>query len=348
MDAIIIAGGLGTRLFPLTLSTPKSCIPLLDVPLINYPMALAKEFGCERVVIAGGHLVDKIKQAIFNDKSGAVKSPYKFANEKIEFSEEAEPMGTGGAVAKAINTYALQAPLLVMNGDVVTDMSPKNFLKAYKKYNHTTILGCEIKNHRGFGVLEIDESGIVSSFREKEEVNANQTAFINGGVYILEKDAVESILHQQGEFALETTVFPELAEKGKLYSFKHSGFWRDVGTLNSFFFTQFDILGYWLTTGRKMFFGERDNFALFKDFIYIHSQANICKGCDLFHRVIAMRGCLVGTGSRLQNVILLPYAEVGKDCHLSNVIVDAGTTVPDGSSISDRVISRDREELLVL
>lgn len=348
MDAIVIAGGLGTRLFPLTLSTPKGAIPILDVPLVAYPLALAEEAGCERAVIAGGHLLGRIEQTLL-EAMQAKQSGEARLSVSVEFVEEPEPVGTGGAIANVLAKRKIEPPVIVMNGDIVSDVSVNAMLEAHRKASYpATLLTVQVHNPAGLGILEVSEDGIVCSFIEKGEPTDKPPYFINGGIYIFEGEVLDMISSIGGEFALETKIFPRLAEEGKLFAFTHKGFWRDVGTLESYFLTQFDILGYWLTRTRNIFFGQRDEFLLFRDLIYIHKSTKLGENCDLFHRAIVMRDCEIGDGSRLQNTILLPGAKVGKRCELTGVIVDAKTRVSDGSKVSEKILSCDREELLIL
>ncbi len=349
MDAVIIAGGLGTRLFPLTLSIPKSLIPFLDLPLIVYPMAVAREMDCKSIAIAGGHLSEMLKSRLSSfvglspDDSLASEG-----NLTLKFVEEKEPLGTGGALANAIQSLCLVPPILVMNGDVITDVSAREFLSFHKKRGTSATLLCsQVSVPERYGAIEVS-GGSVTSFREKGERIGEPPYFVNAGIYIFEEDAVRRTTSISGAFSLEEVIFPALAKEGKLSAFSHQGLWQDVGTLASYFRTQFDVLGYWLTRGREKFLGDREDFSLFRDFVYIHKEAKIGRGTDLFHRVIVMKGAEIGSGCRLQNVIALPYSRVGNGCNLTSVTVDSETVVPNDTVASDRIFSKDRAELLTL
>jgi len=352
VDAIIIAGGLGTRLYPLTLRCPKAAIPFLDVPIICYQLKLALDAGCRRVIVAGGHQFEKLKETLTLAEDYLRQVFPELSQIEIHLLTEEEPLGTGGAVANAIRVAGVSAPAFVMNGDILSDVDARELWKCYESSGgKSVILAPSVSDARHYGSLLIESFGAedrIVRFTEKGETDGKPPYPINGGAYILGSDAINAIASRDGEFSLERQIFPELAKEGKLVAKKHQGFWRDVGTLESFMKTQLDVLGVWLTEGREKFFGMRDDFALFRDFIYIHNSVALGKSCDLFHRVVLMRKCKVGSGSRLQNAVALPGAVVEENCQLTSVLIDADTLVPSGTILSQSVISRGKIEPLTL
>ena len=334
MEVVIIAGGYGTRLYPLTLRCPKSLLPFLDRPLIEYQMDLAREAGCERVFAATGHL------------SADIEAYVNGCGFDVHLVEEDEPLGTGGAVALALRSAHLQPPVMVLNGDIMCDIAPRSLLETHERLGGwLTIVAAEVPDASSFGTLTLDEVGNLAAFDEKLPGEAgDKPTPVNAGIYLLGDEACNDLASREGTFSLEQDFFPELARKGRIRVHRHKGFWRDVGTLESYFKTQFDVLGYFLTMGRENFSGDRDDFSLFRDFIYIHKDVKIGESCDLFHRVILMRGAKLGEGCYLRNCIVLPGGIVGNKCKLESVIVNSDTTVPDGTEAEFRVFSGDREE----
>ncbi len=334
MDAIILAGGLGTRLYPLTLATPKSLLPFLDRAIIEYQIDIACEAESERIVAAAGHMAD-------------ILSGYALcADLGIECVEEDSPLGTGGAIANVIRDKGLCAPLLALNGDILCDIAPRSLVATAEALGTpATITAAPVEDATAFGTLEISKTGILSSFREKDATaKLEKRSMVNAGIYYLDERAVNRLACMEGAFSMETDFFPTLASEGGVGVHVHNGFWRDIGTLELYFKTHFDILGYFLMMGTANFGGKRGDFALFKDFIYIHNQTVLGAGCDLFHRVVLMKGAEIGEKSLLRNCIVLPGALIGKGCKLETVIVDAGYSVPDGAVISNKVLSQAHEE----
>ena len=338
MEAVIIAGGYGTRLYPLTLTRPKSLLPFLDRPIIAYQMDLILEARCEKICAATGHLSTDIET---------------YVNEcgfNVHQVEEDEPLGTGGAVALALRSAQLQPPVIALNGDIVCDIAPRSLLETHERSGSwLTIAAADVVDASGLGALTTNEDGKLLAFDEKPSVeNGDDRTLVNAGIYLLGDEACDDLVSRKGAFSLERDVFPELARKGLVHVHRHKGFWRDVGTLESYFRTQFDVLGYFLTMGRENFAGDRDDFALFRDFIYIHQDAQLGSNCDLFHRVILMRGAQVGDDCFLRNCIILPGAIVGSGCKLESIIVDSSTTIPDGTKTESRIFSHDREEVFAI
>lgn len=341
MDAVIIAGGLGTRLYPLTLAYPKILIPLLDRPLVSYLLDLTERAGCERVILAAGHLSDELKEHFSNrsderEAAGTISGPAP----PVVFAEEEEPLGTGGAVANAVRQEKVSGPLLVFNGDIVTDLEPRSLVGTHERCGGSAALvGYRVRDAKGFGLLRVDDDGRIAAFEEKSERPGDPPYVINAGIYYLDSEAVGRLASKQGAFSLERDFFPELAEQGQLFAHRHGGFWADVGTLESYFNTQFAVLRYWFTIGRENLGGMRSDFSLFKDFIYLHQNAKLGKKCELFHRVIVMDGAELGDGCWLRDVVVLPGARIGVGCRLATAIVDRGTQVPSGTDAENVVFS---------
>lgn len=340
MDAIILAGGLGTRLYPLTLSTPKSLLPFLDRAIIEYQIDIACEARCERIVAASGHMADMLSGYALCADLG------------IECVQEDNPLGTGGAIANVIRDKGLCGPLLALNGDILCDIAPRSLVAAAEALGTpATITAAQVEDASAYGTLEMTKEGMLTAFREKDSAakpakadKPEKRSMINAGIYYLDEKAVKRLACIEGAFSMETDFFPALAAEGGVGVHLHNGFWRDIGTLELYFKTHFDILGYFLMMGTANFGGKRGDFALFKDFIYINNQTVLGAGCDLYHRVVLMKGVEVGEKSYLRNCIVLPGARIGKGCKLETVIVDAGYTVPDGAVITNKVLSPAHEE----
>jgi len=335
MEAVIIAGGYGTRLYPLTLERPKSLLPFLDRPIIEYQLDLAREAGCQRAFAATGHM------------SADVETYVDSCRFDIHLVTEEEPLGTGGAVALALRSSNVEPPVMVLNGDIVCDIAPRSLLETHKRLGAwLTIAAADVLDASSFGTLTIDETESLLAFNEKLSQDAGEEPTpVNAGIYLMGEKACAELASREGAFSLEEDFFPELARQGLIRVHRHKGFWRDVGTLDRYFKTQFDILGYFLTMGRENFGGDRDDYALFRDFIYIHQDAQLGDNCDLFHRVILMRGAKLGNNCYLRNCIVLPGGIVGNQCRLESVLVDSDTTIPDGTEAESRAFSGDREEV---
>ena len=214
MKAIILAGGLGSRLRPLTDSTPKPLLPVAGKPIIQWQMERLKSIGVEDFVLSVGHLAEKV-QDVFGDGSGLDVS--------IRYAIEREPLGTAGALRNAMIEGAVEGPFYAGNGDVLTDLDPRlcEGLRASQRLVAALAL---VPLPSPYGIIEAEDNGLVTAFREKPLL----PHWINAGFYSLSQDVLE-YLPERG--SLERDVFPALLEKGLLGAARlHPRFWRSVDT----------------------------------------------------------------------------------------------------------------------
>ncbi len=195
MKAIILAGGRGNRLRPITDYVPKSLIPIKNIPIIEWQIKYLKKFGVSEVIICSGYKTEMIENYLNNKKLGI----------KISFSVEDMPLGTGGAIKKAgkkINDKSF----IVINGDVITNIDLKKLLK-----KENSIASIQLKTK--FGILQTDDDKIIK-FDEKKEI---KNLWMNAGIYHLKKNTLKD-LPDKGD--IEKTLFPNYAKKEKLFTLK--------------------------------------------------------------------------------------------------------------------------------
>ena len=195
MKAIILAGGRGKRLRPITDYVPKPLIPIKNLPIIEWQIKYLKKFGITEVIICSGYKTEMIENYLKNKKLGI----------KISFSIENKPLGTGGAIKKAAKKIKDKS-FLVINGDIITNIDLK---KLFKKDNSIAAIQLRTK----FGILQTDNDKIIK-FDEKKEIS---DIWMNAGIYHLNKDTVKE-LPNVGD--IEKTLFPKFAKKEKLFTIK--------------------------------------------------------------------------------------------------------------------------------
>ena len=208
MMAIILAGGRGKRLRPITDYVPKPLIPLNNIPIIEWQINYLKRYGVKEVIICTGYKAEMIKNFLnMKDNLGV----------KIKFSVEKMPLGTGGAIKQAGLTINDKS-FLVLNGDIITDIDLNKLLK-----KQNSIASIELKTK--FGVMEIKDD-IVTKFNEKKEI---PEIWMNAGIYHLEKDVLKD-LPKKGD--IEKTVFPMYAKKEKLTTIKFKNvMWYSIDSI---------------------------------------------------------------------------------------------------------------------
>ena len=195
LKAIILAGGRGKRLRPITDYVPKPLISIKNIPIIEWQIKYLKKFGISEVIICSGYKTEMIENYLKNKKLGI----------KITFSIENKPLGTGGAIKKA-GKKIKDKSFIVINGDIITNIDLEKLLK-----KENSIASIQLKTN--FGILQIDENKIIK-FDEKKEI---KNIWMNAGIYHLNKEIINE-LPNVGD--IEKTLFPDYAKKGKLSTIK--------------------------------------------------------------------------------------------------------------------------------
>ena len=195
MKAIILAGGRGKRLRPITDYVPKPLIPIKNIPIIEWQIKYLKKFGISEIIVCSGYKTKMIENYLNNKKLGI----------KITFSVEDKPLGTGGAIKKA-GKKIKDKSFLVINGDIITNIDLKKLIK-----KNNTIASIQLKTK--FGILQTDGNKIIK-FDEKKEI---ENLWMNAGIYHLNKETLKE-LPTVGD--IEKTLFPDYAKKEKLTTIK--------------------------------------------------------------------------------------------------------------------------------
>ena len=227
MQAVILAGGLGTRLRPLTYVVPKPMLPIAGKPLLEHTLNYLKEYGIEEVIICVAYLKRQIIDYFKNGDFGI----------EVRFAEADNLLGTGGQLRTSVDL--VEGTFLAMNGDIVTSMNLKNLIEFHAK--NSGIGSIALKEYTveiPYGFIEINPESLVMSFKEKPSI----TYKANAGVYVFEKRLFEYIPDQK-VVSLEREVFPHLIESGeKLYGYLENAFWADVGDLAEYEKTNAEFL----------------------------------------------------------------------------------------------------------
>ena len=324
MKGIIIAGGLGTRLRPLTYQRPKPLVPVANRPFLEYQVALLRKHGIDDIVFATNYMAEKI-QAHFGDGS-------RFGV-RMRCALEDTPLGTGGAIRNAADLFPGEA-VAVFNGDVMTDFDIGAILKFHKeKQAIATITLSEVPSPHPFGVLILDSDGRVEEWREPSEEAKKALAsdhdmmptgkdLINAGFYVLEPEFIARIVPGVPS-SVERDIYPALLkEKGPVYGIVPGGFWMDVGRAEQLLIaTQAVLSGGVKTATPGLAVGEGTTVA---PSAWMNGQTAIG------------RNCRIGEGARLENCILMDNVTVGNRVRLSNVIVDEGTIIEDETAVEGR------------
>lgn len=217
MKAIVLSGGQSLRMRPLTDDRPKALVPVNGRPIAEHQVEwLVKEGGIDSVTFACGYKWERLREHFGSSFNGT----------PIGYSVEEEPLGTGGAVKKAISKNQLDDVFIVVNGDILTDLPLKRMIEAHGQAGDIIASMLVVPYRSRFGVVKIDKLRIVRGFDEKP---AFPDVWINGGIYVINSRKVVKYLPERGDIERET--FPRLVQHGELASYPYYGEWLSVDSL---------------------------------------------------------------------------------------------------------------------
>lgn len=322
MQAIVLVGGEGTRLRPLTETVPKPALTLVDRPFLAYMIEWLASHGVTEVVLACGFLPDVLREALAGEESRAGVA--------IRYVAEPEPRGTAGAIRFAADQLGedLEERFLALNGDVLTDLDLTALLRTHAEYGARATIGLHpVEDSSAYGLVRGDGSGAVLEFLEKtgEAVPGE----INAGMYVLERSVLELV--PPGEnVSIERDVFPRLVGDG-LHSVLLDGYWMDIGTPERYLQASWDIL-----EGRVETRVEPTAPGML-----VGAGAQVAKGARLGPRVVLGPGCRVEAGSEVRESILLDGCAVGEGARVSGSILAPGAQVAAGARLDGVVAAAD-------
>jgi len=224
VKGIILSGGFGTRLRPLTCIIPKSLIPVVNKPVIERQILLLKSTGVKEVVLAVSVMSDVVQNYFKDGKKLGIK---------INYTNEKHPMGTAGAI-KLAESYLENDNFFMLNGDVILNFNFKDMLNFHEKSNGIgTIASKIVEDPAPYGVLITDpKTNRINKFLEKDEYTPPNGKYIpmpvNAGVYILEPD-IFSYIEPNKKASIERDIFPKVVVDKKMYHFPITGIWKDIG-----------------------------------------------------------------------------------------------------------------------
>lgn len=229
--ALILCGGLETRVRPSSFSTPKALLPIGYQALIEYQIEYLKHFEFDRIVLAIGYLQEQIVRYLDEHRLGI----------RLRFSFEKEPLDTGGAIKNA--EQMISSDFLALNGDVIfSGLDLDKLIYAHKKYNSlATVVLAKSRTPSRFGAVELDGDNRVVSFIEKPRKQPAGEVWVNAGVYVI-RPSVFAKIPKGRRTSLELDVFPKLMREGTIFGYKHEGYWADVGTPEDYLRVQKDLL----------------------------------------------------------------------------------------------------------
>ena len=309
MKAVILAGGEGTRLRPLTLSTPKPVVPVVDRPFLRHQLDLLLRAGVREVVFSVAYRPERV-EAVFGDGSAL--------GLRIRYAVEDTPLGTGGAVRNALPL--LDERTIVLNGDILSDVDVGTIVARHEAERASaSILLAPVPNPAAYGLVETDASGRVLRFLEKPRPEQITTNNINAGVYVLESKTLE-LMPAGVNTSIERVFFPGLLARGdKVLGPVHRGYWIDIGTPEKYLQVHRDILN-------RRFPVPLDGVARADGFV--HPSARVATDAMLDGHFYVGPGCVVEGGARLgPDAVLVADVRVAGGAYVRDSVLWRGATV---------------------
>jgi mannose-1-phosphate guanylyltransferase len=327
MQALILVGGEGTRLRPLTATIPKPVVPLVDRPLISYLLEWARRHGVTDVVMSCGFLAAGVRN-VLGDGSGL--------GIRLRYVEEPRPLGTGGALKYAESL--LDERFLMLNGDVLTDLDLSAQVEQHERTGaRATLSLIPVEDPSAYGLVRLNPDRTVKEFLEKPSPDQIDTDLISAGAYVLEREVL-SLIPPDVACSIEREVFPRLVGDG-LFGCPGEGYWLDIGTPDRYLQATYDILERNVDTAVDLdagYLGVADGVESEGRMV---PPAVVEAGCRIGARsrvgslAVLGRDVRVGEDTTIERAVVLQGAEIGDRCHLEQCIVGAGARVGDATQI---------------
>lgn len=315
MKAIILVGGQGSRMRPLTSHLPKNIVPVCGVPFLTYQIEYLKSVGVKEIVFSIGYRPEDIRAVYGDGRRHGVK---------IHYALEKALLGTAGAL-KNSEKFVKGSPVIVLNGDILTDISLVKMISFHKKKKDVATLGLvRVEDPTAYGLVLLDKKNYVTKFLEKPAADEIVTDTINAGVYLFEPEVFDYIPAGQN-YSAERGLFPTLLkDKKNMGGYVWEGYWQDIGTPWKYLTTHWDILN-----GAFPVYAEH---ASVSNKVHLGKGVKVGKGALLKGPAIIGDGCVIAEGARV-----LPYSVLGKGCVIEKHSSVTRSVLWDGVSVGSHV-----------
>lgn len=364
-SVVVMAGGKGTRIRPLTFSRPKPLVPVANRPILDYIIRRVLDSGYSKVVMTLGYLKDQIRSHVLAE----------YPEIDFRFSVEKKPLGTAGGVKAAASE--INETFIVLSGDVIFDLDLREMVKFHRKKKAlVTVALTPVEDPSHYGIAVLDDDGKIKRFHEKPRPEEVFSKMANAGIYVMEPEVLEHIPQGSSDFSAD--IFPVLIERDAgMYGFLFDGYWNDAGKPNTFLRANHDVLNGTVTPepdgeiaeevpgrfgkiwiGRDVVIGGRvrivgpavlgdgsrvDDGAYIGKNTVIGSSVNVGENSFIRGSVI-LDGCVIGRGSQLLNCVVDEDCEIGAGCAIDRcaiigrgAFIGPSTVIRSHCSVSNRL-----------
>ncbi len=313
MRAVVLVGGQGSRLRPITYDVPKAMVPLRNQPFMGYMADFLRAAGLEGAVLSLGYLPDPI-QEYFDQKD--------LDGFSIDYAVEDTALGTAGGIKNA-ERYLDGGPFVVVNGDVLSGMDLRVAINKHKESDAlATIVLISVEDPTAYGLVEVDHEMLVHRFLEKPAADEVTTSLVNAGIYVLEPEVLARIPAGR-EVSIEREIFPYLQAERRLRAHVSSSYWRDIGTPRSYLAASQDVL-----SGAV---GAREGF----DYLQVDPSTMLGKGVKVLPPVSIAADCVLEQGATVGG-----RSSLGRGCRIGQGAVVEGSILFDGAEVEAEAVVR--------
>jgi len=319
MQALILVGGEGTRLRPLTLTMPKPVVPLVDRPLIQYMIDWLARHGVDDIVMACGFRAAGVHDVLGEGGGGGPR---------LRYVEEPEARGTAGAIKFA--ERFLDDRFLALNGDVLTDLDLTALMRLHEEREATATLALyPVEDVSAYGLVRRTEDGEIREFLEKPEPDQIDTDEISAGAYVLERRVLE-LIPEGREVSIEREVFPRLVGEG-LYGRRLDGYWMDIGTPERYLQASWDILERRVETDAGARLDERG--------LLVEKRSKIAKGAEVDPPSLIETRARIASGARVARAVIGTASRIGERAVIEESALHPGCRIGAGAEIRGAILA---------
>ncbi len=312
MKAIVLVGGFGTRLRPLTLHAPKQMLPVGGVTMLERVVAKLGSHGVDEVVLSLGYQPDAFTSEFPDGVCAGVR---------LVYAVEPEPLDTAGAIAFAARAAGLDERVIAVNGDVLTDLDVGELWRRHEQFGgEATIALTPVEDPSRFGVVPLHGDGRVEAFIEKPEPGTAPSNWINAGTYVLEPAVLDTIASDR-KVSIERETFPALVERGTLFAVQSDAYWIDAGTPAAYLEANLDLLD-----------GVRGAFE-----VGIDPTARIDPDAKVSRSMIGP-GAVVAAGSEVVDAVVMAGTRIGTGTRIERSLIGARSSIGESSELTDLTV----------
>ena len=313
MQALVLAGGEGTRLRPLTLTVPKPALPLAGRPFLTFTLDWLAGHGVTESILSCGYRSEDVRRVLGDIYDGM----------RLRYVIEDEPLGTAGPVRLAADAGVLAERFLVLNGDILTDLDMTAELAQHERTGaEGTLALVGVEDTASYGVVPTDGDGRVVEFLEK--IENPPTNRINAGAYVLERSVAERIEPGRA-VSFEREIFPAMAREGVLYGFMAEGYWIDIGTPERYLEATYDLLA--ARVASRLPASDETGSLIY--------AGSITSGARIGPKSVVGSHCVVGERSVVERSVLHESVRVGHDCLVADAVLAEGVRLGDGARVCE-------------